>query len=414
MWDRRLGYLLLISALFLIFINLGLVFNRYSVFKQAFVEICGMVKAKIYLPTKTVLPWYESCLNATNELSFLISKPRLVSQIRQNLSSLEISHLNLNDPIEQKLMWSGLQKETGIRARNINDRFFVIEVKRESPAYDEGLLYGDEILSINGNPNLNYQKIKYSSGQFEVRRGQSQWAVTLEAREVKTDQVPYILKLKEDLALVRISSFRSEFFKQEKWRQTVKEMKHYKGLVIDLRDNYGGNFVAMLRALSPFFCNQEYLGSVGEENPSKGVPLIDDLSDEVQYDLIEKNSRVALYSYSSYDCYSLPVFVLINENTASVAEIFAHVMQQKERARLIGMNTSGQVLLAVWYNMPLLGNGYTLSIPEANYFDVNEESIEGFGIYPDYKVDYTEVDIKQGKDSFIEEAYYHLLHTSKK
>ena len=412
---QHLGHFFLLIALFLFLINLGISLNRYSVFKQAYVETCNSVKEKVYLPPKKVNPWYKHCTTSANKLSFWTSKQNLVFQIRQDLAMLEVSHLYLNDPIDEKYMWSGLQKETGLRAKNINGKYFIVAVKKSSPAFEKNIKFGDQLLKINNKASFSFDEIKYAKGQFEFLRKDRSFKIDLEPREVKVDEAPFFKSLKNNMGLLKITSYRSEYFEDAAWKSTLKKLPSYKSLIVDLRENLGGNFVAMLRSISPFFCKEEYLGNLGDEEPkTMGVPLENDLDDNVQYDFIQRHDRIALKSFSGYGCFRRPLYVLINENTGSVAEMFAQILRQKNRAKLFGKTTSGQVLLAVWYSMPLLGKGYTLSIPEANFFDMNEDSFEGFGIDPDLTVDYIEKEISQGKDSFFEEVFYQHLHATKK
>ncbi|MCB0391608.1 MAG: hypothetical protein KDD58_09960, partial [Bdellovibrionales bacterium] len=394
-------------------INLGISVAKFSVYKQAFNDTCESVKENIYLPSIKVLPWHKECLLEAESIPFLINLQNLVYRIRQSLAKLEVSHLYLNDPIDEKLMWSGLQKETGLRVKKIGEKFYVIEIKKNSSASENNIQFGDQLVRINGDSYFNDEDVKYSSGTFEFIRGNKVNQLILELKEVKVDQEPYVVEVNNSLGLLNISSFRSEYFEDSKWKKTLSEIFKYKTLVIDLRNNWGGNFISMLRAISPYFCKEEYLGNLGAEDPDgNGQPLLNDLDDNLQYKFIKKHKRVALKSFQDYGCFKNRVFVFVNENTGSVAEIFTQIMKQKNRATVIGQTTSGQVLLAVWYSMPLLGKGFTLSIPEANFFDLNEESFEGYGVEPNVHTDYNEKDLIMGKDSYIESVKKQLLHTS--
>ncbi|MCB9026051.1 MAG: hypothetical protein H6625_07030 [Bdellovibrionaceae bacterium] len=414
MFRKQLGITLILAAFLLLFISMGISLNRYSVFKQVFSNTCERVREKVFLPEKIVIPWYKLCIQTAKHLPVNTSRQALIYKIRQKLAMLEVSHLYLNDPVDEKLMWSGIQRETGLRTRNLNGNFYVVDVKNESPSSIAKINFGDKIVSINGDSNLDYDKIKYTEGEYLIQRKQKVFSVLLKPTEVKVDEAPEFKKLDRQVGILKISSFRSEYFSDESWKEKLNEINNFKVMVVDLRDNFGGNFVSMLRAISPFFCGKEYLGTLGDADPRiKGVPFKNDLSDDVQYRQIQDHSRIVLESFPGYGCYKGQAFVLINENTGSVAEIFAHTLKQKNRAKLIGLTTSGQVLLAVWYSVPLLGKGYTLSIPEANYFDLNEESFEGFGVDPDFSIDYLESDLSLGRDSFIEEVYSQILNTTK-
>ncbi|WP_249364472.1 S41 family peptidase, partial [Pseudoalteromonas ruthenica] len=76
-----------------------------------------------------------------------------------------------------------------------------------------------------------------------------------------------------------------------------------------------------------------------------------------------------------------PIVVLINEQSASAAEILAGALQDNERALIIGKQSYGKG--SVQSLIPL-GNGTTaLKLTTARYFTPSGRSIEGVGIKPD-------------------------------
>ena len=82
--------------------------------------------------------------------------------------------------------------------------------------------------------------------------------------------------------------------------------------------------------------------------------------------------------------YENPVFILVNKKTASAAEAFAFVLQQKKRAKIVGENSAGATYINSWYaiddeNFVSVSTAVP-SVPRTN------NSWELTGVLPDIKV----------------------------
>lgn len=88
--------------------------------------------------------------------------------------------------------------------------------------------------------------------------------------------------------------------------------------------------------------------------------------------------------------------VLINEHTASAAEMVASFVKEHKLGILIGANTSGQVLGGANFKLP---EGYTLRIPVAGWYSFSGMCIEGCGIAPDIPVPVSTEAVTLGQDA---------------
>ncbi len=79
--------------------------------------------------------------------------------------------------------------------------------------------------------------------------------------------------------------------------------------------------------------------------------------------------------------------VLINENTASAAEIFAGALQDYGWATIIGTTSYGKGIVQTIHT---LGDGSAVKVTVSKYFTPNGRSIHGVGIEPDIKLEYKE------------------------
>lgn len=80
------------------------------------------------------------------------------------------------------------------------------------------------------------------------------------------------------------------------------------------------------------------------------------------------------------DRFDGPVYVLIDEQTRSAAEMAADALKASGRATLIGHPTPGQMLSQTMFDIP---GGFHLALPIADYYSIANGRIEGAGVTPD-------------------------------
>ena len=100
--------------------------------------------------------------------------------------------------------------------------------------------------------------------------------------------------------------------------------------------------------------------------------------------------------------------VLVNEYSASAAELFAAALRDFGKAVLVGQNTFGKGIMQNTYN---LDNGGGLKLTVAIYRTVKSECYHGLGLKPDYETalpdKYSENqsdDIPENEDTQLQKA----------
>lgn len=101
---------------------------------------------------------------------------------------------------------------------------------------------------------------------------------------------------------------------------------------------------------------------------------------------------------SDPDCISLPMAVIVNEDTYSAAEFFAVALQEYGVAEIVGAQTSGKGYFQYFYP---LSDGSGLSLSSGTYYTPHGVSLAGNGIVPDYPIEISEEDYSR--------LYYGLL-----
>jgi carboxyl-terminal processing protease len=169
-----------------------------------------------------------------------------------------------------------------------------------------------------------------------------------------------------------ISSFSEPTAQQFDQELAKVEKEHIGGLVIDLRDNPGGLLETAVDMLSRF------------------------VEDKVVVTMKMRDSKeeVARTYSGQRHPFNYPIAILINEDSASAAEIFSGVLQDYRLATLVGNHSYGKA--SVQNVTPLIG-GSSAKITIARYFlpsgrdigrkvDDEGQYISG-GLNPDVKVD---------------------------
>ncbi|MCH2535614.1 MAG: S41 family peptidase [Bdellovibrionales bacterium] len=251
-----------------------------------------------------------------------------------------------------------------------------LQIKKSSPEY------------ISQKLNQNFQSLNFSH-LYIMNPEQSKWAWQGIKKEesgkwVEVDEAPRVIKLKNNQTVLKIPSFRGEYFTSKKWLQVVQKLKSTDRLYIDLRDNLGGNFVAMLRVLSSFFCKPTYIGKLINSNSGEGESVLTNKLDERVHSIpMADKEAVILKTFEGYGCLKPELHILVNRDTGSTSEILADSLQGLLNAKVYGPGTRGGVVLGMNYGIEFWPDGYSLSIPEALYINFQGQALEGVGLLMD-------------------------------
>jgi carboxyl-terminal processing protease len=372
----------------------------------AVLEICNLVTTNHFKQNSELERWGIKChrfAKAIGKSMQTNTDYKLVAQKTNDLlSELKSSHLSVFTPEEDKEIWQGEYQSHGVQFLKIKDRFFVERVLAGSVAARLGVKFGDELLEINSQSNLSNLDLINSEGWFKFNRSGKELLLNLSKSEVKLDKRPVLFE-QPNYRILKVPSFKKENFERRDLELLARKLKkNDKPIFIDLRFNQGGSFVAMLRLLSLFLCNSEPVGTLITSNSNHSKDIQDDMRDEILIQDVKQLSVVYLKAFPGYACVKSPLRILVNSQTMSVAEIFADAVNSK--SKIIGNKTSGRVVVGVWYTLSQWPEGFTVSIPQANYKTPDGQELESIGVKADVNVEYTVKDLQAGKDPWIIEA----------
>lgn len=256
-----------------------------------------------------------------------------------------------------------------------------------SPAAKASVRAGTPVLAVNGKParSLTAQQLSLAmlgaagtkvTLRFSERDGASWQDVVLVRTGVDAPDVESRL-YGNDLAYARVALFQDGVTAQ--LRDQLAKLKataggSFKGLVIDLRHNPGGlleEAVAMADLFvrdGPLVTAMERKGRHAQEMKASGK------ASETDY----------------------PVVLVVDDGTASAAEVFAAAMREHARALVVGGRTFGKGTVQDY--VPL-EDGSVLKITKAQYLTPTGHSLNGHGLEPDVAVV-----AKEGKDGRLDDV----------
>ncbi len=298
--------------------------------------------------------------------------------------------------------------DVGIIPCIAENRLCVSRTVKGSPADAAGIKAGDCIISINGlklDPSIK-SYIPWDTLTSFMLAGMPESRVSLVTANSNGIKKEYMLTRKPNGfnwfkfgAMPRTyAAFYSETlpgnigyvhltaFFPEQITSFVKaitgNLKGVRGLIIDMRNNIGG-VVILPQWLAGWSCPQVI--KMGK--------------------LQLKEATLTPSSYPQQQCFKGPVVILINEGTASAAEIFAASMQDSKTAVLFGSVTSGKCLPSQFLRLP---SGFRLQTIFGDYERENGKRIEQLGVTPDVPVTLKLSDLRNNTDTVREAAAKYL------
>ena len=289
---------------------------------------------------------------------------------------------SMHDPYSKyldKQTWKDLRERLeaefgGIGVYVLQDnegRLKIVSPIKDTPAYREGVKHGDIILRINNKSALNMS----TDDAVHLMRGdpgtQLLLGVYRESDKKEYDfriireiiNVPSvedkIISEKPRIGYIGLNQFHSR--SAEEMKESIDELleeKKIEGLILDLRNNGGGDFDASIAIASIFLDGQEVVSVVDRQG----------------------NKTVHKAGHGKLD---IPLVVMVNGDSASASEILAGALQDNKRALLVGDKTYGKGLVQTVYP---LGNGGALKLTTQKYFTPDGTDINEIGITPDFPV----------------------------
>ncbi len=256
--------------------------------------------------------------------------------------------------------FSGVGIEFTIR----EDTIHIQNVIKNGPSEKAGLLAGDKIVTVDGQNFVGKEvtneeamrRLKGPSGTKVkigvIRYGQKS-PITYEVTrgEIPTKTVTATYMLDDETGYIKIKNFGEKTYPELLIALANLQQQGFQNLVIDLRDNTGGYLQSAVQIANEFLPAKKLIVyTEGRKSPRKD------------------------YRSDGHGAYQkMPLVVLINEASASSAEIFAGAMQDNDRATIIGLRSFGKGLVQQQMPFP---DGSMIRLTIARYYTPSGRCIQ--------------------------------------
>jgi carboxyl-terminal processing protease len=278
----------------------------------------------------------------------------------------------------------------GVFTRQLDGKTFIAGVLEGLPAWKAGLVVGDEIIAVDGEPYHPLRSFATKIGRnvtLMIRRhadGPTEEVVVAPAR-IKPNEA-FLQAMEESVRIIdadgmkigyiHVWSYAGTPYQQLLERELSSgKLKDADALVWDLRDGWGG-------------AQAEYLHLFNGRAPTTT--------------LINRDGQHSMANVA----WRKPVAMLVNEGTRSGKEILAYGFKEYGIGEVIGSRTAGAVLAGRAY---LLRDGSLLLVAVADVL-VDGQRLEGVGVTPTISVPFA-LAYAQGKDVQLERAVEVLSQT---
>jgi carboxyl-terminal processing protease len=275
----------------------------------------------------------------------------------------------------------GIGAEIGMRSEMPT----VIRTLPDNPAEKAGVHAGDIITAVNGDVTEEWSvektvaAIRGEAGttvKLTVQRGEQTKEITITREIVNNPSVS--TELRGDIGIITLSRFDQDTVGL--FRKSVEDLKRrgMKKLVLDMRGN-GGGYLESAPGV---------VGAWVEDKPVVSVRA-------------NQGGSETLNAEGDATLKSIKTAVMVNEGTASAAEIVAAALKHYGVATIVGTKTFGKGSVQELVPLP---HGAMLKVTIKRWYTPANTNIDGKGITPEIKAGLTQKDLDAGKDPQLNAA----------
>lgn len=288
------------------------------------------------------------------------------------LETLEDPYTNYLPPSSQEAAeasFEGQIEGIGAEVQNIDGDITIISPYDGSPAAEAGLLPQDIIRLVDGVDITGFDILDAanlvrgpagSDVSLTIERDGETFTIVvtrgvIDIASVRTEE------LENGLLLIRLSQFGERTAEELEEALQQLETGSIRGLVLDLRRNPGGSLTTVVDVADQFLAGGII---ITEEYASGRVDQIEATEEGLALDI--------------------PMIVVVDEGSASAAEVLAGSLRDQERALLVGTPTFGKGTVQSWSN---LRNGGGVRITVARWLTPAGTWVHETGLLPDIVVE---------------------------
>ena len=261
----------------------------------------------------------------------------------------------------------------GVELKADDGALLIVRVISGSPAQQRGLRSGDRILAVDGHATRDFptdqaanllQGAEGTVAQLTVQSPGSQprpVSVPRQRVEVPSVDEVQMLDRSQGIAYFKLTCFQKTTSRDMDNALWSLHRDGMRSLIIDLRGNPGGLLVTAVEVADKFI-DRGVIVSTHGRNPQEDFT----------------------YSAHGSGSWPVPLVVLIDQDSASAAEIFAGAIRDHHRGTIIGKRSYGKG--SVQGIFPLSVGNAGLRLTTAKFYSPNGYPFAGIGVTPDLVV----------------------------
>jgi carboxyl-terminal processing protease len=349
---------------------------------RVFDRAWSLVEKHYWDHSKTGADWAVARAHFREQAIHAPDRQHFYTLLGEMLASLGDSHVYAIDPVQVAI---GKARDAGKAAEGFGFTMLpddeavwrVSHVRPGSAAAKAGVQLGWEVRAVNGQPiDIDYQP---ASGETASFRFADEEGAVHDARLTAEleDALPVrrATRLAGNVLLIGLDGFDPG---ADRWMRERIEEEAPAALILDLRDNDGGDADVIARVAGLFY--------------PENRPLVQRIA-----------ARRTMQSTRGAGAGSFlgPLAVLVGPESASGAEALAALIDESKRGTTVGQRTAGALTGAAYYRLP---DGGELAVAEFDIRTPGGQRLEGVGFTPRVAVAPTLADRRAGRDPVLDRA----------
>ena len=378
-------------------------------YPELFQTIWRTVNENFFDPGFVGVDWNDVRVRYAPDVDKVKNDVEFAALMRKMLSELPVSHLSIGIPRQQG------DVGVGIRTKVIEGKKVVVHVSPGSDTQMKGIRVGD----IVQNPDDEFGPLG-STATLRLKGCDGRTRTAAVRRESHTQSErpsirwrSFSVRPGERIGYIRTVRFDDDA--APAIDLAMDELGRTAGLIIDARDNSGGNmsFVRLTSYLSSgehlvaALITRPYLEAfpqIPKQIDPAALPRIDRAyTDEQIFGALRTNKGAAAFYSEDLGAkrYKGKVVVLINEETESAGEGFAWHAKLKTGATLVGRRTAGVLLGAEYFKLP---GGWQLGVATQSGWGPDGKPVIDQPVSPHIETTWTIRDVCGGHDPDMAKA----------
>lgn len=372
--------------------NIRFIIGGFAVFVSAFILFVNFDDNKNFATAKSLDIFYSLFTEVTkNYIEDIDPEELLEIGISGMLSSLDpyTTFIPQADVERYKVTTRGEYGGVGAVIGSLDSLMIVTTVLKNSPAHKAGLLPGDKIISVDGRSVVgkSYEDIhELLQGQpgttlnMGVARAKNKKPIifSIQREKITIQSIPYFGMIDSTIGYIKLRSFTQNCAQEVKNALRSLQKQGATSYVLDLRDNPGGLLFEAIQVTNIFIPKNQRVVYTRGRNSLASQDFL------TQENPLDTTANIA---------------VLINERSASAAEIVSGALQDLDRAIIIGSQTFGKGLVQTQKE---LAHDAMLKVTISKYYIPSGRCIQ--------KIDYS----KHNRNSAILDSTANIFYTKNK